>query len=405
MKTTLASLRHHKTTALLIVLEVALASCLVVNALSVFWSKLGPMYWPTGVSDPSGLYLLRPEVAAMSAALSRGHAHAVDDLDALMHAGALAKVAEVNTLPLMQEQVGVNVRPSTSSQAALIETAVFAGTAGFVDTLGFRVIAGRPFEPADTDNYALATGETLSHTVMVSSRLSQKVWPGQDAVGKTLVYGNNNEYRAQVIGVVDHAIKPVPGAAETSEDVILELVRPFEGGVYAFRSAFPSAKGPLAQAANALESVAAGRVFSMRQTFADVHREFFEADRSLGYLLVFLIGALMLVCWLGVGALTSFWIRQRYRSIGIRRALGATRRGIWWQFTAENLTVVTLGLVIGLPVAAATNGWLVTAYAIPPLNLVCLPVVAVAFYLSCLGAIAFTVARATVVSPMVAVRS
>jgi putative ABC transport system permease protein len=143
----------------------------------------------------------------------------------------------------------------------------------------------------------------------------------------------------------------------------------------------------------------------MRQKFSDVHAAFFEADRSLGYLLVFLIISLMAVCWLGVGALTSFWIRQRYRSIGIRRALGATRRTIWWQFSSENALVVTMGLVIGLPAAVAMSGWLVRTYAIPPLNLVCLPVVAMAFYASCLGAIAFTLARATAVSPMIAVRS
>lgn len=402
MKSTLLSLWHHKTIAALIVIEVAIASCLVVNALSVFLSKLGPMYWPTGIVNPTTLYLIRSEPVDAGIALGQGNYRAVDDLSAIRRASNVMAVAEVNTLPLLQEQWSVSVR---SDRGAPIDTAVIAGTEGFINTLGFRLVAGRPFKLEDSDDYTLAQGQTLSHTVMVSARLAEKIWPGQAAIGKTVVYGNNSEYHSLVIGVIDRVVKPMPDTAEQNENVIFEQVRPFDDGLYAFRSSAPGEHNVFGDAAEALRRVAPNRSFALSETFEDVHRAYFEADRSLGYLLIFLIGSLMLVCWLGVGALTSFWVRQRYRSIGIRRALGATRRGIWWQFTGENLTVVSVGLLLGLPIALLTNGWLIEKYAIPPLNLFCLPIVVFVFYASCLSAIAYTLLKATAVSPMVAVRS
>jgi putative ABC transport system permease protein len=55
---------------------------------------------------------------------------------------------------------------------------------------------------------------------------------------------------------------------------------------------------------------------------------------------------------------TSFWVAQRYRQIGVRRALGARRVDILRYFQIENLLVVGGGTVAGALFAPGLNAWL-----------------------------------------------
>jgi putative ABC transport system permease protein len=57
--------------------------------------------------------------------------------------------------------------------------------------------------------------------------------------------------------------------------------------------------------------------------------------------------------------LTSYWVAQRRRQIGIRRALGATRLAIIRQFQKENLLIASSGVLGGILLAIALNLWLI----------------------------------------------
>ena len=46
--------------------------------------------------------------------------------------------------------------------------------------------------------------------------------------------------------------------------------------------------------------------------------------------------------------LASFWVQQRTKQIGVRRALGATRGQILRYFQTENFLLATIGIVLGL---------------------------------------------------------
>ncbi len=55
----------------------------------------------------------------------------------------------------------------------------------------------------------------------------------------------------------------------------------------------------------------------------------------------------------GIVGLTSYWVAQRRRQIGIRRALGATRNAIMRYFQTENLLIAGAGAAIGVALAVA----------------------------------------------------
>ena len=121
-------------------------------------------------------------------------------------------------------------------------------------------------------------------------------------------------------------------------------------------------------------------------------------------MLVGVIVALLLVTSLGIVGLASFWVQQRRRSIGIRRAIGATRGDILRYVQTENFLIVSGGIVLGMLLAYALNLWLMKYYELPRLPLLYLPVGAGLLWLLGQGAVFGPALRAAAVPPVVATR-
>ena len=125
----------------------------------------------------------------------------------------------------------------------------------------------------------------------------------------------------------------------------------------------------------------------------------------MAWLLGIVCVALLLVTALGIIGLASFWVQQRTKQIGVRRALGATRGQILRYFQTENFLLATIGIVLGMLLAYAINQLLMGKYELPRLPLYYLPVGAVLLWL--LGQIAVygPARKAASVPPAVATRS
>ena len=122
-------------------------------------------------------------------------------------------------------------------------------------------------------------------------------------------------------------------------------------------------------------------------------------------ILVGVITALLLVTALGIAGLASFWVQQRRRQIGIRRALGATRADILHYFQTENFLIVGGGIALGMVLAFAVNLLLMQHYELPRLPLSYLPIGALALWGLGQLAVLGPALRAAAVPPVVATRS
>jgi len=107
----------------------------------------------------------------------------------------------------------------------------------------------------------------------------------------------------------------------------------------------------------------------------------------------------------GIVGLTSFWVGQRRRQIGVRRALGARRVDILRYFQIENLFIASAGVVLGVLLALGLSLWLMSHYEMPRLPTLYL-LVGVAMLLL-IGQLAVFVParRASLVPPVEATRA
>jgi putative ABC transport system permease protein len=147
------------------------------------------------------------------------------------------------------------------------------------------------------------------------------------------------------------------------------------------------------------------RVVTNKRTLDDIRTEFFQGDRAMTGLLVGVCIALLVVTALGIIGLGSFWVAQRRRQIGVRRALGATRANILRYFQTENFLLATIGIVVGMVLAYGINLFLMQHYELPRLPWMYLPIGAVVLWLIGQLAVLGPALHAAAVPPVVATRS
>jgi putative ABC transport system permease protein len=139
--------------------------------------------------------------------------------------------------------------------------------------------------------------------------------------------------------------------------------------------------------------------------FSDVRAEAYRADIGMAVLMGVVCLILLAVTAAGIVGLTSFWVGQRHRQIGVRRALGARKIDILHYFQLENLMIAGVGAVVGIALAIALNRVLMSKFEMQslPVYYVLLGLLMV----MALGQIAVFVParRASNVPPVVATRS
>jgi putative ABC transport system permease protein len=141
------------------------------------------------------------------------------------------------------------------------------------------------------------------------------------------------------------------------------------------------------------------------QAYSQIRADYFQRDTTMIGLLIASALGLLFVTALGIAGLANFWVQQRTRSIGIRRAIGATRSDILRYFQTENFLIVTAGVVLGVLLAIGLNLLLMTHYELPRLPLWYLPVGALVLWVLGQLAVLSPALRAAAVPPVVATRS
>jgi putative ABC transport system permease protein len=236
--------------------------------------------------------------------------------------------------------------------------------------------------------------------------VANKLFPGESAIGKNIYAWNSDDIPHKVVGVVDRLIRTNDMGASFEHGYTMILpIRDLTFGRFVLRTDPERREEVLKAAVAQLEKNSARRLILREGIFTDVINDYYRQDRAMAWLLVAVIVALLVVTALGIVGLASFWVQQRTKQIGIRRALGATKGQILRYFQTENFLLASIGIVIGMVLAFGINQMLMGKYELPRLPLFYLPVGAVLLWL--LGQIAVygPARKAASVPPAVATRT
>jgi putative ABC transport system permease protein len=242
----------------------------------------------------------------------------------------------------------------------------------------------------------------------VTKALADKLFP-QGAVGKVM-YLDGSSTPTTIIGVVERL--QVPGTGSwTNGFVWNSTLEPIRLNANFSRYAIRTKPGRLEAVMKAVTPVLYG-VNPLRvldddsvKSFADIRADAYRADVGMAVLMGVVCLILIGVTAAGIVGLTSFWVGQRHRQIGVRRALGARKVDILHYFQAENLLIAGIGAVIGVLLAVGLNLWLMHHYEMDRLPVLYVIAGVAAVLLLGQAAVFAPARRASNVPPVVATRS
>lgn len=402
----LSTLSRHKTAAALIVLEIALSCAIVCNALFLISGRLERLNEVSGIAEDE---LVRVQIAGIGADDSV-EARTRSDLAILRALPGVKEATIANQVPFVNSSWNTGISTKPDQQTPTLNATMYMAEDRFIDTFGLKLVAGRAFAPGEYIEWALfnsSEGRNKVPGAIITRAMAERLFPGGKAVGSTMYTGGT---AVPVVGVVEHLVRPsnMGGPVAREYAMILPIRTSYDiGGNYVLRTD-PARRAEVMKAAMAaLEKNGPSRLIMEDQSksFSELRAEFFREDRAMAWLLVAVIVALLVVTALGIVGLASFWVQQRTKQIGVRRALGATRGQVLRYFQTENFLLAGIGIVIGMLMAYGINQLLMTHYELPRLPASYLPVGAVALWL--LGQIAVygPARRAAAVPPAVATRN
>ncbi len=396
----LSTLRRHKTASALIVIEIALSCAIVCNALFLIGTRLDRIGRDTGMANDE---IVRINTAGIGSN-DNPDAAVKTDLAALRAVPGVKYATSTNHVPFDSSSWNSSVSIKADQQIPSMNVGVYLGDEQLLETFGLKIVAGRDFLPEEYLDMGQLEGDFAIPSLLVTRAMAEKLFPGENAVGK-LLHDSWGDEPIKIVGVVDTLIRPNDneGAASAGYSMLLPI-RPTSGR-FAIRTSPERREEVLKAAVAALEKVNRSRIIMDQGTFTDVIGEYYRQDKAMAWLLGAVCIALMVVTALGIVGLASFWVQQRTKQIGVRRALGATRGQILRYFQTENFLLATLGIVLGMLGAFGLNQLLMKYYELPRLPAMYLPIGAVALWV--LGQIAVygPAKRAAAVPPAVATRS
>lgn len=402
----LSALMRSKVALVLIGLQIALTLAIVCNSLFIISQRVQMMSRESGINEADTFTI---------GSLGFGAGYDVktsieEDLAMLRSLPGVADATSTNQVPMSNGgwSTGISLKPEQKTSTA--PSAMYFVDDHGLSTFGAKLAEGRFFTP-DEITFRAAGDNTWPPVVVMTRALVNKLFPGESALGKQ-VYLDNDGPPQTIVGVVERMQVPWIGFA-SDEGPDAEFYSTFvpqrlsfsNVGRYLVR-AEPGRRNEVMKAAEAkMAQINASRIVREPKTVERIRADGYQEHRAMTIILIGVIAALLAVTALGIVGMASFWVTQRTKQIGTRRALGATRGSILRYFMTENFVITSLGLALGVVLTYGLNYWLMANYEAQRLPLVYLAGGVVVLLLLGQAAVFGPATRASRVPPAVATRS
>ncbi|MGA8596663.1 MAG: ABC transporter permease [Bryobacteraceae bacterium] len=279
---------------------------------------------------------------------------------------------------------------------------VFCGPVApqFFKTMGIHLLMGRDFSPADTEN--------APKVAVISESMARAYFPNKNAIGKHLaVEETQANVDMQIVGVVKD-IRRHPWEQGSTAAVYIPLAQAPADDLGQMNLVVRTRAKPtsiLASVRNCVQSLAKDLPLINAQTQEQEIDDNLGGQRSLATLLSFFGALALLLASIGLYGTMSYTVERRTKEIGIRMALGAEKKDMLWMVLGETITLVAIGVAIGVPVAVAATRFIASMlFNVKTADPITIVVAILGMLAISLLAGYIPARRATRVDPMVALR-
>ena len=333
----------------LVAAEVALSLLLLVGAGLLIKSFMRLQAVDAGF-DPSGVLTMRIVVPTVR--------YAQPDQVRNFYQEVLRRVAGLPGVTKVGASNGIPLSGAGGSGTTTIDNPAFPDdrgtpeadqrivTLGYFEAMGMTLLSGRVFDERDS-----STGQPVA---IIDETMARTFWPNEDAIGKRLKRGGRQSTQPwlTIVGVVRHV------RYRTLEE-------PSRVQLY-----MPHAQVPTTGMSLAIKADVDPRTLSN-----SIQREVIAVDREqpvwavrtmdelmatsvmrrqlIMTLLTLFAGIALTLAAVGIYGVISYWVTQRSHEIGIRVAIGASRLDVLKMVLGQSMSVVLIGVAIGLAGAAA----------------------------------------------------
>jgi len=388
----------------IVLAEVALAVILLVGAGLLIRSFLHLMNVDPGFSPQNVLTMNISLPDSRYGSASPMIAFERQALDRLSALPGVKSAGSVFGLPLGNGAIGGDFTvegqpaPGPGSQPLIASKVVVGGD--YFRAIGIPLLRGRYFDEHDS--------EAAPHVVIVSQSLARHFWPLEEAIGKRLKPGFENDAWCTVVGVV----------ADTRQYSLSETPSPSMYLPYAqapgtfmmqdITLALRASSDPLGLTAAARRAVQAVDpdlpVFDVATMDQLVDRSASAPRFNSALLGVFAALALVLAA-VGIYGVMSYAVAQRTHEIGVRVALGAGTNDILRQVVRQGMLPAAVGIATGMAGAWALTRFLSSLlFGVRPTDPLTFTLVPLLLAAVALVACLLPARRATKVDPVVALR-
>ncbi len=273
----------------------------------------------------------------------------------------VAEAAVVNVLPVEGGQptlaVDIQDHPKSAENPAPL---FWAGaiSPGYIHLMRIPLLAGRDLTPSD--------GARAGRVALISASTAQHFWPGKNPIGKHIKTTGEPNWRT-VVGVVGD-VRQFNLAQNFPDFVPGAMYVPYEqaalenGEIPASMTLMVKVRADAERIGQDLRRLAkdqdpnvpVGPVLPLEEVVAGSISDF----RSTIRLFISFAVAAILLAAVGVYGLVSYWVSQRTFEIGVRAAIGASRRRIVSMILSQGLRVAVCGAAVGLAAAFGATRFL-----------------------------------------------
>ncbi len=354
----LSALRRNKVGAILVALQVALTLAVVANAMSIIQHHLADMRRPSGL-DEANIFTLDNHWVGQPDNI---RANLDADMAALRGMPGVVDAVATNSYPLRGGgwSWGIRLKPDQKNGGTAPTTLYFGDIHEF-GAMGLQLVAGKWFQSSDIEE--LHTNDVKgSPTAVLTEALAKKLFPTGNAVGQVIYLIGDSP--VHVVGIVKRAQTPWPaqgfGAAFAEYATFLPFQFVNNGLNYLVRTKPGQLASVMRATPDRLNQITRQRVIENLISFQETRTRAYRIQQSESWLLGTVCGLLLAITGLGTIGLTMYWVGQRRRQIGMRRALGARRIDILRYFHTENLVIVGVGALLGIAGGLGMNLWMAT---------------------------------------------